>query len=208
MSLRPSWRHFPRACRCGSGDVRQRIGPANRRAVEARLSTETLSLRSGPPPHARGSVTGVDRGVRWRTRRWNSSTHHSVVLRVPTLDDNKRNVQSFYDLMFNQNRPAEAIERFAGVEYRQHNPHVGDGKRAFVEYFERMAAEYPGKHVEFIRSVAEDDTVVLHCRQTWPGDEVYAGIDIFRLDRDGKVVEHWDVLQIVPSDSKNDNGMF
>lgn len=132
----------------------------------------------------------------------------SVVQLMPTLDDNKRNVQSFYDLMFNQNRPAEAIERFAGSEYRQHNPHVGDGKRAFIEYFERMAEEYPGKHVEFVRSVAEDDMVVLHCRQLWPGDEVYAGIDIFRLDVDGKVVEHWDVLQLVPSASNNDNGMF
>ena len=127
---------------------------------------------------------------------------------MPTLDENKRNVMAFYDLMFNQNRPSEAIDRFAGAEYRQHNPHVGDGKRAFVEYLERMAAENPGKQVEFIRSIAEEDMVVLHCRQSWPGDEVYAGIDIFRLDADGKIVEHWDVLQLVPEHSANDNGIF
>ena len=124
------------------------------------------------------------------------------------LERNKRSVLGFYDLMFNRGRPREAIERYAGAVYVQHNPEVADGKGGFIDYFERMAREYPGKRMQVVRVVAEADHVVLHNRQEWPGYPDFAAIDIFRLTDDGKIVEHWDVLQTVPKTLAHANRMF
>jgi predicted SnoaL-like aldol condensation-catalyzing enzyme len=124
------------------------------------------------------------------------------------LQKNKRNVVDFYDMMFNQSKPMEAVRQFVGKEYTQHSPKVADGKDGFIEYFSKMAKDHPGKSVQFKRVIAEGNFVVLHTHQKWPGGSDWASIDIFRLDEDGKIVEHWDVLQQVPKKSSNSNSMF
>jgi predicted SnoaL-like aldol condensation-catalyzing enzyme len=125
------------------------------------------------------------------------------------LQRNKETVVALYDLMFNQCKPRKAIERYVGDTYIQHNPGVGDGKEAFIEYFERMAREFPGKCVHFKRVIAEENYVVLHCHQEWPTykDPQWADIDIFRLDENGKIIEHWDVLRVIPKESTNEGSL-
>ena len=123
------------------------------------------------------------------------------------LEANKKNAISFYKIAYLGN-PKEAVNKYVGDEYIQHNPLVGDGKEPFIAYFERMANEYPDKSIEFIRSIAEGDLVALHTHQSWPGGEEYVTMDFFRIDENGKIVEHWDSMQEIPETTKNGNTMF
>jgi predicted SnoaL-like aldol condensation-catalyzing enzyme len=123
------------------------------------------------------------------------------------LDANKKNAVAFYRTAYLGN-PSKAVEAFVGEVYIQHNPLVADGKQAFIDYFEEMDRDYPNKSIEFIRAVAEDNLVALHTHQTWPGNENYVTMDFFRFDRYGKIVEHWDSVQEIPAETKNDNSMY
>ena len=123
------------------------------------------------------------------------------------LNQNKKNAISFYSMAYNGN-PREAVDLFVGSEYIQHNPLVGDGKEPFIEYFERMATEYPNKSIEFVRAVAEGNLVALHTHQVWPGNEEYVTMDFFGFDDLGKIVEHWDSMQQIPDGSANNNTMY
>ena len=123
------------------------------------------------------------------------------------LEENKQNAISFYRIAY-LGDPAKAVERYVGAEYIQHNPLVGNGKQAFIDYFTEMAAKYPSKEIEFVRAVAEGNLVALHTHQTWPGNEEYVTMDFFRFDTDGKIIEHWDAMQEVPNETKNGNPMY
>ncbi|MGB5430414.1 nuclear transport factor 2 family protein [Eudoraea sp.] len=123
------------------------------------------------------------------------------------LIKNKENAIAFYEMAYNGN-PKRAVELYVGSDYIQHNPLVGDGPQPFIDYFNRMASEYPNKSIEFVRSVAEDNLVALHTHQIWPGNEEYVTMDFFRFDRDGKIVEHWDAMQQIPKTSENGNTMY
>lgn len=123
------------------------------------------------------------------------------------LEQNKHSAIEFYRMAYLGN-PRKAVELYVGADYKQHNPAVGDGKEAFIEYFDRMQSEYPEKSIEFVRVIAEDDLVALHTHQTWPGNDEYVTMDFFRFDNNGKIVEHWDAIQGIPDESKNGNTMY
>lgn len=123
------------------------------------------------------------------------------------LEVNKANAIEFYKMSYN-GKPRKAVELFVGTKYIQHNPLVGDGKEPFIEYFEKMAKNYPNKSIEFIRSVAEGNIVALHTHQVWPGNNEYVTMDFFRFDDNGKIVEHWDSMQQIPETSANGNTMY
>ncbi len=124
-----------------------------------------------------------------------------------SLEKNKLNAINFYKTAF-KGQPRLAIDKYVGDQYIQHNPAVGDGKEAFVAYFEKMAKEFSNKSIEFIRSVAEGNLVALHTHQVWPDGDEYVTMDFFRFDKDGKIIEHWDAIQEIPSFSENGNLMY
>jgi len=124
------------------------------------------------------------------------------------LEENKQVVSDFYKLAFNDHKPAAAVEKYVGAEYIQHNPMVADGALPFIDFVNAYAQKYPHLHVDIKRMVAEGDLVVTHSLITTDdNDRGLAAIDIFRL-KEGKIVEHWDVVQPVPEKPANENGMF
>jgi predicted SnoaL-like aldol condensation-catalyzing enzyme len=123
---------------------------------------------------------------------------------VADLEQNKRTVVEYYELAFNEHKPEEAVERYVGPRYIQHNPQAPDGPEAFIAFVNA----FPEISVDIRRLIAEDDLVVTHGVVKFTADDRgTVAVDIFRLE-DGKVVEHWDVLQPWPDESANPHPMF
>jgi len=127
---------------------------------------------------------------------------------VSDIERNKQTVVDYYELAFNDKQPEQAVEKYLGPRYIQHNPQALDGAEAFIGFVRAFARQFPELSIEIKRVVGEGDIVVTHgLIKTSADDPGTVAADFFRLEN-GKIVEHWDVLQPFPETSVNDHPMF
>lgn len=120
---------------------------------------------------------------------------------------NKRSVIEFYEAAINQ-KDFTAAAKYLGPQYTQHNPMAADGPAGLRAYLQFLRETFPKAHSQIKQAFADGDYVILHVHAVRvPGTRGSAIVDIFKLE-DGKVVEHWDVIQEIPEKAANGNGMF
>ena len=124
-------------------------------------------------------------------------------------DTNKANVVAFHKKAVFEGDVEDAFRLYAGAVYRQHNPLIEDGEDGLRKFVASLVANRPNAHGEIKRVFADGDYVILHSHWRGLSDDPCgeAVVDIYRCD-DGKVVEHWDVIQPVPEKAANANTMF
>lgn len=123
------------------------------------------------------------------------------------FNSNKELVLDFHRTVLNE-KNAEAAELYVSADYIQHNPRIPDGLEAFKNFVRTMRERFPNSFSEIKRAISEGDLVVLHSHTRMNHeDRGTALVDIFRV-KDGKIIEHWDVMQPVPEKSENLNSMF
>jgi len=122
-------------------------------------------------------------------------------------EENIRIAMEFYDLLLNQ-KDWEAGSKMIGNRYVQHNLNAPDGVEGVKAHIEMLRESYPDNRGEIKRAFSRDDLVALHIHnKRSPEVRGNAVVDMFRIE-DGKVVEHWDVVQAIPENALNDNTMF
>ena len=123
------------------------------------------------------------------------------------MEENKKIVAAFYDAAVNQ-KDFEKASQYLGPRYTQHNPLAADGREGFKGFITFLKEKFPNNRSEIKRIFADGDYVIVHVHAVRePGTRGNAIVDIFKLEN-GKVVEHWDVIQPIPEKATNDNGMF
>ena len=121
---------------------------------------------------------------------------------------NKALVRDYMTKLLVEKQVEQAVTQYADPNLIQHNPYIADGSAAVIGFLGNMLEQNPGFRYDIKRMIAEDDLVAIHAHVTFaPEDPGMAAFDLFRV-KDGKVVEHWDVLQPVPEQSANGNSMF
>lgn len=128
--------------------------------------------------------------------------HHSETER------NRAVVTDFFNMFYVQKKTREAFEKHMVADYIQHNPMAPDGREATLQVLEPFLASAPNVTYDIKRIIVEGDMAVVHSHMIPnPGEQGFAVVDIVRL-KDGKIVEHWDVLQPMPEKSANPHPMF
>ena len=123
------------------------------------------------------------------------------------MEENKKIVAAFYDAALNQ-KDFDKASQYLGARYTQHNPLAADGREGFKGFITFLKDKFPNNRSEIKRIFADGDYVIVHVHAVRePGTRGNAIVDIFKLEN-GKVVEHWDVIQPIPEKAANDNGMF
>ncbi len=123
------------------------------------------------------------------------------------LEANKKTVAAFENAALNQ-KDFDAASKYLGPRYTQHNPNAADGPEGLRDYIAFLKDKFPNNRSEIKRIFADGDYVIVHDHAVRePGTRGLAIVNIYKLEN-GKVVEHWDVIQPVPEKAANNNGMF
>lgn len=126
------------------------------------------------------------------------------------MERNKKNVVEFYNAVLNE-KNFDKAKTYVGATYIQHNPIGADGLEGIQGFITFLREKFPNNKSEIKRVFAEGNYVIVHVHAVRePGQRGNAIFDLFRLDDNGKVLEHWDAVQPIPdpATAKNKNGMF